>query len=45
MYDNYGPESPGLRRRALIQEALEETKNGVCIIWSPMVIVGRKAVM
>lgn len=42
VYDNSGPESSGPRHRALLKEALEETKNGVCMVWSPVVVVGKK---
>ncbi|KAL8718172.1 MAG: hypothetical protein Q9225_004667 [Loekoesia sp. 1 TL-2023] len=40
--DNSGSESSGSRHRALLQEAFEESKNGVCMVWSPVVVVGRR---
>lgn len=40
--DNSGSESSGSRHRALLQEAFEESKNGVCMVWSPVVVVGKK---
>ena len=46
LYDNNGGAgSPGAKRRALLQEAFEETKNGMSsLVWSPIVVVGRKCV-
>lgn len=40
--DNSGPESKGLKHRALLKEAFEETKKGVCMVWSPVVVLGKK---
>lgn len=41
-YDNSEDDSSGPRCRRLPQEAYEESREGVAMVWSPIVVVGQK---
>lgn len=42
LLDNSGPESSGPRRRALLKEAFDEIEDGVCTIWSPVIVIAKR---
>ena len=44
-YDNSRDDSSGPRYRELLREAFEESKGGVAIVFSPIVVVGQKIIM
>ena len=41
-HDNSRDDSSGSKLRSLLEEAFQESREGVAIVWNPIVVVGRR---